>query len=253
MRARNIKPGFFQNEALAELPPETRLLFIGLWCVADREGRLEYRPKKIKMQVFPADSFEVIPMLGQLCDAGLIRRYEVGGVEYLEIPNFARHQRPHKNEQVSVIPPPLATKVASASGQGSKHFGLNEERGMRNPDCLNEESSTARSAPFDFDELKLAYPKRAGDQGWPKALRACNARIREGEDWHTIIAGADRYRAYCDATGATGTAFVKQAATFCGPDKHYLEAWKPPPNKGELLVGKNVDEALAWLEAGNGN
>ena len=29
-RARNIKPGFFDNEILGELPALTRLLFIGL-------------------------------------------------------------------------------------------------------------------------------------------------------------------------------------------------------------------------------
>ena len=52
-RARNIKPGFFKNELLAEMPPETRLLFMGLWCLADREGRFEDRPKKIKMELFP--------------------------------------------------------------------------------------------------------------------------------------------------------------------------------------------------------
>ena len=33
-RARNIKPGFFDNEILGELPALTRLLFIGLWCLA---------------------------------------------------------------------------------------------------------------------------------------------------------------------------------------------------------------------------
>ena len=53
-RARNIKPAFFKNETLVELPVETRLLFIGLWTLADREGRLEDRPKRIKMEIYPA-------------------------------------------------------------------------------------------------------------------------------------------------------------------------------------------------------
>ena len=52
-RARNIKPGLFSNEVIAELPAFDRLLFIGLWCLADREGRLEDRPKRIKMELFP--------------------------------------------------------------------------------------------------------------------------------------------------------------------------------------------------------
>ena len=58
-RARNIKPSFFTNEDLVELSFETRLLFIGLWTLADRAGRLEDRPKRIKMAVFPADSVDV--------------------------------------------------------------------------------------------------------------------------------------------------------------------------------------------------
>ena len=49
-RARNIKPGFFLNEELGVLPPLVRILFAGLWCIADRDGRLEDRPKRIKME-----------------------------------------------------------------------------------------------------------------------------------------------------------------------------------------------------------
>ena len=44
-RARNIKPGFFRNADLVEMPIEARLLFIGLWTLADRSGRLEDRPR----------------------------------------------------------------------------------------------------------------------------------------------------------------------------------------------------------------
>jgi len=44
MRSRNIKPGFFMNELLPEIELLGRLLFIGLWLLADREGRLEDRP-----------------------------------------------------------------------------------------------------------------------------------------------------------------------------------------------------------------
>lgn len=46
--ARNIKPGFFTNDVLAACDQLARLLFAGLWTVADRAGRLEDRPKRIK-------------------------------------------------------------------------------------------------------------------------------------------------------------------------------------------------------------
>jgi hypothetical protein len=105
-RARNIKPGFFKNEILADLPCETRLLFIGLWTLADREGRLEDRPKRIKAELFAFDDFEVEPMLDRLRTDGFVLRYEVDGKRYIEITNFVKHQDPHYKEKASEIPPP---------------------------------------------------------------------------------------------------------------------------------------------------
>ena len=90
-RARNIKPGFFRNADLVELPMEARLLFIGLWTLADREGRLEDRPKQIKMEIFPADSVDCDVLLVQLASTGMVARYEVDGKRYLQVVNFTKH------------------------------------------------------------------------------------------------------------------------------------------------------------------
>lgn len=105
-RSRNIKPGFFMNAELVELPPLVRLLFIGLWTMADREGRLEDRPAQIKMQVLPADELDTVQALCMLGAKKFLRQYEVGGCAYIEICKFKKHQNPHKAEQASVIPPP---------------------------------------------------------------------------------------------------------------------------------------------------
>ena len=105
-RARNIKPGFFQNEELVELPFETRLLFIGLWTLADRAGRLEDRPKRIKMAVFPADDVDVNSGLDSLASAGFIVRYCVNNEPYIAIPAWEKHQNPHHKEAQSLIPAP---------------------------------------------------------------------------------------------------------------------------------------------------
>lgn len=105
-RSRNIKPGFFRNAELVELPVETRLLFIGLWTLADREGRLEDRPRQIKMEIFPADQFDVGSMLDQLQSSGFLLRYEVDGKSFIEVSNFIKHQDPHYKEKASDYPPP---------------------------------------------------------------------------------------------------------------------------------------------------
>lgn len=104
MRSRNIKPGFFKNEYLAEIEPLGRLLFEGLWVLADREGRLQDRPRKIWAEVLPYDNYNGDELLWQLHDRGFIVRYEVGPRRFIWIPTFLEHQNPHQNEVKSVLP-----------------------------------------------------------------------------------------------------------------------------------------------------
>ena len=108
MRARLLKPGFFRNEVLADVPFEGRLLFQGLWCLADREGRLEDRHKRIKADLFPYDDVDVDALLGTLAGCGFIRRYVVDGAGYIQVTNFGRHQNPHPHEPSGDIPAPPA-------------------------------------------------------------------------------------------------------------------------------------------------
>lgn len=106
MRARNLKPAFFKNEMLAEVAPLGRILFAGLWCAADREGRLEDRPRKLRAEVLPYDECNVDELLDELDRRGFILRYEIGGTRYIQVVTFARHQNPHKAERPSIIPAP---------------------------------------------------------------------------------------------------------------------------------------------------
>jgi hypothetical protein len=115
-RARNIKPGFFKNEFLAEMDPATRLLFIGLWTLADREGRLEDRPMRVRAELFAFDvGMDINPMLDRLAGAGFLIRYEVKGKRFIQIENFTKHQQPHYKEVASEIPPPPGRKNSPAT------------------------------------------------------------------------------------------------------------------------------------------
>lgn len=109
-RSRNIKPGFFENDLLAEIDPLGRLLFAGLWTIADREGRLEDRVKKIKAKILPYDDCDVDHLLDELAKREFILRYEVDGNHYIQITNFLKHQNPHHMEAPSEIPPPEGVK-----------------------------------------------------------------------------------------------------------------------------------------------
>ena len=132
-RTRQINPGFFINDELADITPLGRLLFAGLWVIADREGRLEDRPKKIKAEILPYDNCDVDDLLNQLQNAGFIKRYKVdiprtdqgntmdtpkADVGIIQVVNFTKYQHPHRNESASTLPPPTAeSRMESGSAE----------------------------------------------------------------------------------------------------------------------------------------
>jgi hypothetical protein len=129
-RARNIKPGLFKNEILGVADPLYTLLFEGLWLLADRAGRLEDRPLRIKAEVFPyREGLDVVSMLSWLEAHGFILRYSSNGLALIQITEFAKHQNPHKNEPDSIYPPPDEIG-ATSENVGSAHA----DSGFRIPD-----------------------------------------------------------------------------------------------------------------------
>lgn len=112
-RSRNIKPGFFTNDVLGELPALTRLLFAGIWTICDREGRLEDRPKKIRAEVLPYDQCDADEMLQSLHEAGFIKRYTAGGKSVIQVLAWAEHQNPHMKEAASTLPAPDEHKTST--------------------------------------------------------------------------------------------------------------------------------------------
>ena len=98
----------------------------------------------------------------------------------------------------------------------------------------------AKASDSQFDELRAAYPSRSGSQPWSRARKAINARLQEGRVWTEIFVGVQRYAAYCNMTGKTGTEFVMQAATFFGPECHFEQPWNAPATKADTRLHGNV-------------
>lgn len=98
-RARNIKPSFFTNDDLGEINPLARLLFIGMWTIADYKGCFEYKPKRLKVQILPYDNCDIEQLVNDLEKSGFISIYSVRGRKYIKAINFTKHQNPHKNER----------------------------------------------------------------------------------------------------------------------------------------------------------
>jgi hypothetical protein len=116
-RIRTIKPEFFRSEQVGDLMPLCRLLFIGLWTQADREGRLEDRPRRLKAELFPYDDVDVDVLLGELQAAGLIIRYEAGGRCLIQVTAFLKHQAPNIKEAPSILPAPPENRASTVPAQ----------------------------------------------------------------------------------------------------------------------------------------
>lgn len=114
-RQRTLHPNFFVDEKVVQVSAFARLMFQGLWCLADREGRLERKPLKLKMQLFPADAVDGEHLIAELEVVGLVTKYEVDGHAYIFIPGFSRHQHVHPKEVPSKLPSP------QSPGQDVKH------------------------------------------------------------------------------------------------------------------------------------
>ena len=115
-RIRYLKPEFFTDEDLADLSFEARLCFAGLWCYADKAGRLEDRPKFLKAMIFPYDKIDIEKILILLSQKPFINRYENDGKKYIEIPSWNRHQKPHHTEKESTLPP--GPPILKENGKG---------------------------------------------------------------------------------------------------------------------------------------
>ncbi|HCL00410.1 MAG TPA: hypothetical protein DHW42_09955, partial [Candidatus Marinimicrobia bacterium] len=104
-RIRYLKPDFFKDEDLALLPFEVRLFFAGLWNFADKAGRLENRPRRLKIEIFPYDNVDVEKCIKTLSkpkngsNKPFIQEYEVDDCQYIQIINWEKHQKPHHTEK----------------------------------------------------------------------------------------------------------------------------------------------------------
>ena len=123
-RIRTVKPELFKHEDLFDAEQNSklplRLAFIGLFTIADCEGRFKWRPRTIKLDVLPHDFIDFAAVLDALERTGFIKRYEVDGESYGWIPTFAKHQRLQTKE--------LTAGSSLPAPNGHDEPGTNQER-----------------------------------------------------------------------------------------------------------------------------
>jgi len=135
-RIRTVKPELFRHEDLFEAEIESglplRLAFIGLFTCCDREGRFEWRPRQLKLDVMPYDTTDFSHVLDALERIGLVEKYLADGREIGCIPTFLKHQCPNAREAKSKLPPKESNAHASTcindAGQNPEEVSVSESQ-----------------------------------------------------------------------------------------------------------------------------
>jgi hypothetical protein len=162
MRIRSIKPEFFHHEGLFEAELETKLpirvAFAGLWCIADREGRFKWEPRRIGVQVLPYDGVDFSRVLDALTTRGFVFKYRVGDEYFGCIPSFLKHQVVNNKERASILPD------YSENGAITEEIDASATREPRDDDACHKEGKgtgkgkegvSTRELPPELEAFRL--------------------------------------------------------------------------------------------------
>lgn len=228
-RIRTIKPEFWDDEKVGSLDPVDRLLFIGLWSMADDYGNGHGALAKVAGSLFAYD-LERDPVetlarvsrgLASLSDAGFVTLYEVNGQRYFHVQGWSKHQKIDRPSKPRVPAPceTLATPSRESRETSSTDLDLDQGSGPLPPTgpaaAEGESAERARVCRLVGDEYRnvrgvaLAPPSnvwavggrllewaRATDPDDPEAplrVAARNAAHRIGGDarsWWRVFAAA---------------------------------------------------------------
>lgn len=176
-RIRTIKPEFFTSLTVADLTPEQRLTFIGLWTHVDDAGRCVDDARLIKAAVWPLDdrtAADIEVDLKALTESSLITRYILNRKRYIAVKNWAEHQRinrpspsklpaPEQGEQ-----PPPEPPTSGNDDSLNAHAQLTEDSPQERNRERNREQGTGRGesacagAHADLPQQPPAPPRPDG-------------------------------------------------------------------------------------------
>lgn len=176
-RIRTIKPGFFRHEDLFEAEKSSgfplRLVFAGLWTVADREGRFEWKPRAIKLDVLPYDDIDFTAALEALATHGFIVKYTAGGRTFAHIPSWGKHQQVNVREAKSEIPSPdeasasTCTHMPEQVQEPGEQEQEQEGKGTgREGEAREQVRSTIKTEPQPVSKSKNSKPEVSRGTRW---------------------------------------------------------------------------------------
>jgi hypothetical protein len=198
-RIRTVKPEFWSDDKILNIPPLARLAFIGTFNFADDAGNIDRSSNQLKARIFPGDMIEVEPLILDILGQGLMVEYEVDGKKYLHIRNFDRHQRINRPSaptcpafqgaitEDSVSPQGAITEDSVPEGKGKEGKGGEKEKPplppKGNADALFDEFWQAYPRKVAPDKARKAWDKRKVDALLSAQMVQAIERQRQTEAW----------------------------------------------------------------------
>ncbi|QSR28890.1 Hypothetical protein CFH99_0070 [Nocardioides aromaticivorans] len=217
-RIRTIKPEFWTDETVVELDYADRLLFIGMWNFADDQGFMPLRVKRIKMQVFPGDDYDVEAGLRRLHESSLVALYAHPSGLLIHVRNWSRHQRisnPSREKylqsdlrELDEWPVGLAMSLEPYPAEGKGREGKGRDLSCASADAEREPDPLAT----DFDRWYDTYPRKRGKGQAFKAYRAARKKV----DAPTLL---DALASQLATLTARGPEYVPYPATWLNGER----------------------------------
>jgi hypothetical protein len=221
VRIRQVKPEFWADADLARLSYAARLIYVGLWCVADDAGWIDWRPERIAHDLLGyeptkarerhlAEWSEMLVASGHL---------QVFGCGCALIPSLSRHQRVTGKTNTRYRDAhgkhlPLTGKQSIAPGMGmGMEVEVEVERNDVAREAIAESLAPAKMGPSPTTTIVVSIPRCEIHDVPMKPSKTgggfyCPRKLSDG----TYCKSTDRNEGAIDAARAAeiGTSMAKQ-------------------------------------------
>jgi len=255
MKKRTIKPDFFIDTKTGRLDPVTQILFVGLWCLADREGYIENDTDFIKTQIFPYKNINIKKNIDELIKNNLVIACNYMGKNLINIVNFKKHQPIHPHEAQSKYPP-IQNDDVIACNYMQVHPNYNNIDNNINNNIDNNIDYRIREEKNNFESQFEEFWKKyqlhkSKDAAKKKFLVLMKNSKNQNELFKLIIDGVERYNREIK-TKNIDPKYVKHPSTWlnqgCWNDEYYCKMTQEERNNQVIqealeLTNKENDDA----------
>lgn len=265
-RIRTVKPGYHKHKKVRQVGRDARLLNIGLWNLADDEGRLQDLPNSIIGDVFPTDDDVTPVVLREWCreleEAGLIVRYQVDGEDYIQCHDFNDHQVINKPRPSEIPPPPEPSRddsgpppvaIPEASRPEKEREGEKEEEPEGETDVARVQVREVDGIKVSDEEHRLTFiliqaiaveaQQKFTPESWIQSVVPClRVHPELSESDHLAIIRANCREPWWDHS-LTPSMFYSKVSTF----ENALARWRGGGPVKRTGTGRDRAEEIAEM------